>query len=186
MIEKDNFKKCIYCDKSKLLGEFAVHKSTRDGRAHKCKSCHAEYIKNRRLNSDIIKKEKEAARKSEWYFNNKERIAKNFIENYQELTEDGITKLRKQVIEKFGITGKQYLEMFNKQHGCCAICGKPEESKRNGKIKNLAIDHDHITGEVRQLLCQTCNNGLGCFKDNIKLMKEAVKYLEKHKRMEEE
>ncbi len=42
----------------------------------------------------------------------------------------------------------------------------------------LAVDHDHVTGKIRNLLCFDCNTGLGCFRENIAMMKSAIKYLE--------
>jgi hypothetical protein len=44
--------------------------------------------------------------------------------------------------------------------------------------KALGVDHDHITGKVRGLLCNDCNLGIGHFKDNIEKLKLAIKYLE--------
>jgi len=41
----------------------------------------------------------------------------------------------------------------------------------------LAVDHDHITGNVRGLLCSNCNRGLGLLKDDIKLFKKSIIYL---------
>lgn len=66
----------------------------------------------------------------------------------------------------------EFNEMYEEQKGACAIC------KVTGR--RLVIDHDHITGKRRQLLCDTCNHGLGRFKDSIPLLKEAVAYLERH------
>ena len=63
--------------------------------------------------------------------------------------------------------------LYEKQNGCCAICGKSE--KDNGQ--RLAIDHDHHTHQVRSLLCRNCNTGLGAFKDNETLMSKAIEYL---------
>lgn len=51
----------------------------------------------------------------------------------------------------------------------CAICGSTEKPH---------IDHDHETGVVRGTLCRTCNIGLGMFKDNPELMRQAAQYLE--------
>ena len=68
---------------------------------------------------------------------------------------------------------RDYALLLETQNGCCAICGKSEEE--NGQ--RLAIDHNHITHQVRALLCRHCNTGLGAFKDNETLMNKAIEYL---------
>lgn len=56
----------------------------------------------------------------------------------------------------YGITQEQFEEMLAEQGGGCAICGKtPEEEGRN-----LAVDHDHKTGEIYGILCSVCNKVL--------------------------
>lgn len=57
--------------------------------------------------------------------------------------------------------------------GSCEICKKSPED--NGKA--LAVDHCHSNGHVRGILCEQCNKGLGHFKDNSEVMKNAIKYL---------
>jgi hypothetical protein len=64
------------------------------------------------------------------------------------------------------------------QNGKCAICGAPFDMKQ---LRFIVIDHDHVTGKVRGLLCRWCNWGLGQFKDNCFALKSAVKYLKKYK-----
>jgi hypothetical protein len=50
---------------------------------------------------------------------------------------------------------------------------------RGGRGNNTAhVDHDHVTGEVRGLLCHACNIGIGGLRDSIALLKNAVAYLE--------
>lgn len=83
--------------------------------------------------------------------------------------------------DTYGINIEEYNRMEALQKGLCAICGKKEETIRNKKIINLSVDHDHVDGKIRGLLCCNCNNGLGRFKDCIDTLKEAVIYLEKHK-----
>lgn len=59
----------------------------------------------------------------------------------------------------------------------CPICKK---SSIPYITANLVIDHDHDTGNAREWICDSCNTGLGRFKDNIGLIQEAIKYLKKH------
>lgn len=55
----------------------------------------------------------------------------------------------------------------------CAVCGKPPTEQR------LSVDHSHETGEVRGLLCNNCNSGIGRFKDNPETLVAAAVYLMK-------
>lgn len=75
--------------------------------------------------------------------------------------------------KKYGLTAQFYNELFNKQEGCCAICGIHQSELPN----KLCIDHDHITGMVRGLLCLKCNSGIGKFQDNTELLGNAIEYL---------
>jgi len=47
--------------------------------------------------------------------------------------------------------------MLDSQNGGCDICGNKETRKNNGKLTKLSVDHNHITGKVRGLLCCRCN-----------------------------
>ena len=81
------------------------------------------------------------------------------------------------LLDTFGLTPDEYDVMFEKQGGVCAICLEPEKVKRNGKVKNLAVDHDHETGAIRGLLCHHCNVGIGHLKDSPVLLLKASEYL---------
>lgn len=86
--------------------------------------------------------------------------------------------LRKFVLKKYNISIKQYEILFKKQKGLCAICNKPESSLRqDGSIKNLAVDHNHKTEEIRGLLCNACNIVLGYTYDNINILQKMIHYL---------
>lgn len=87
----------------------------------------------------------------------------------------------KHLLRKFSITLDTYSEMFKNQDGLCAICSQPETSKDyRGKTRDLAVDHCHLTGKVRGLLCDRCNRALGLLQDNSLVIQAAAKYLEGH------
>lgn len=68
-------------------------------------------------------------------------------------------------------TAADYQAMSITQGGACAICGyRPE-------VKPLVIDHNHRTGEVRGLLCNDCNTGLGALGDHPEILRRAAVYL---------
>ena len=58
---------------------------------------------------------------------------------------------------KYGISLEEFDALLEKQQGRCAlyaVCGSFEPGGRWG---TWAVDHDHVTGKVRGLLCQVCN-----------------------------
>ena len=75
---------------------------------------------------------------------------------------------------EYGIDIEQYNQMMSDQEGCCAICEKHQTEFE----KRLSVDHCHETGEVRGLLCDSCNIALGHFNDNPDLFRAAIDYLE--------
>lgn len=77
---------------------------------------------------------------------------------------------------KFGISLNHYEAMLSSQGGGCAICGS---KKPGGPRKGLtfAVDHDHVTGAVRGLLCLMCNSAIGFLKDRIDLIERAAAYV---------
>jgi hypothetical protein len=78
--------------------------------------------------------------------------------------------------QTYGLTVEDYDALLASQNGKCAICGSEFADKRVGF---LHVDHDHETGEVRGLLCSSCNRGLGFFKDDPNLMRRGIEYLER-------
>jgi len=76
---------------------------------------------------------------------------------------------------KYGITLERFDAMAKAQNFKCAICGKQEP---------LRVDHDHVTGQVRGLLCNGCNMGIGSFKDNALACIRASEYLLKYEEID--
>lgn len=88
----------------------------------------------------------------------------------------------KTLFYRYGIRLSEYNTMLEKQGGVCAICGNAEtktQSRNNNPIKNvdpLAVDHDHVTGKVRGLLCWKCNVGVMKLIDDRELLEAAAQY----------
>lgn len=84
-------------------------------------------------------------------------------------------------IIRTGLTEEQYENLRSSQQNRCAICERPERRKsRNGRVMSLAVDHDHGTGRIRELLCHACNLGIGNFEENMTFLQNAIYYLKKH------
>ena len=119
----------------------------------KCKDCIRKYNQKRyQLNKDIVIK-----RTNEWTQKNPDKR--------KQIARKGRLK------NKYKLTESQFEEMKQRANGICQIC--------NNKPSRLVIDHDHVTGKVRGLICDNCNLGLGGFKDSVNSLKNAINYLEK-------
>lgn len=79
-----------------------------------------------------------------------------------------------QLKKNYGISQEEYNTKLAYQNYGCAVCGKAASKKK------LAVDHCHTTGKIRDLLCGSCNTGLGQFQDNPELLEKAADYLRKH------
>ena len=84
---------------------------------------------------------------------------------------------RKYQVSLYGLTPEDYTAMVEAQQSRCAIC-------RAMVSGNLHVDHDHISGKVRGLLCGPCNRLLGLAKDEAETLRAAIEYLERWPRNE--
>lgn len=153
-------KKCKKCSKEKNILDFYLLKKT-GYRWGKCNDCHSEYLrrwrkKNPGLYEAIVNRNRIKCKDSIKESQKKYRI------KYPERLKDRKLKLR------YRISLLEYSEILKKQNAECAICHKKNK---------LFVDHDHSSGEVRGLLCNTCNLGLGYFYNDNSLLKSAIKYI---------
>lgn len=155
---------CTKCYRSKSPSEFSPSARHRNGLFPWCKPCKAAYQLNR-ING--VPKEIRDAQQAAW------RAARNADKDARAkfLRNCSFYSLRR----RYGITEHQVVELFRHQRGVCAICGEPPDTTR--KRGGLHIDHDHTTGVVRGLVCESCNLGLGFFKDSPKRLVGAISYL---------
>lgn len=140
---------CPRCEGNPSKEDFHVNKSRKTGVSCYCKSC-----------TSILNRERRSLPESP------ERQRRAFIK------------------WKYGISQEEYLSLLEKQNFKCAICNTHhEEVRRPGNLKHtgisygLCIDHDHLSGKVRGLLCNQCNRALGLFKDNPENLSRALSYL---------
>lgn len=170
-------KTCKECNQTKPLSEFHKDKKVSDGHNTRCKFCRKE---EQRI----------------YYQENRDRILEyqknyndNNLENARKKSRDWHHKnkdtkyLDGRLQRVYGITLEDYSRMLDEQNNVCAICGKPESAIHNKtkEIKRLAVDHDHVTGKVRGLLCAQCNKGLGSLGDTIEAIEKTLNYLKKER-----
>jgi Recombination endonuclease VII len=140
---------CFRCKVSKPSSEFHKDKFKKDGLKSTCKACYSIAYSNTKG------KYKDRARKN--YLANRERIlASNMQWKYK---------------NRYNITIEQKKQRIAEQNGKCAICRTPID------FSSAAVDHNHITKSIRGLLCDNCNVGLGNFKDDPQILRDAAEYL---------
>jgi len=76
---------------------------------------------------------------------------------------------------RYGMNWDQFQAMLDRAGGKCEVCRKPFEhrSQRNG----ACIDHNHETGEIRGLLCHSCNRAIGLLGDCPERLEKMILYL---------
>lgn len=112
-----------------------------------------------RYNTDQQFRSKRAQYLKEW-------IAKN--------PEFAKERQRVQALSRKGLTPKDYDALLEQQNDGCYLCGG-----RPSRTPYLHVDHDHKTGVVRGLLCDSCNLGLGKLQDSAEILTRAVAYLQR-------
>ena len=85
-----------------------------------------------------------------------------------------IQQRRERHLQKnYGKSVQEYEALHSAQRGLCAICSMP------GNSRGLFVDHCHVTGDVRGLLCHKCNVGIGFLGDDLSGIINAAQYLSK-------
>jgi hypothetical protein len=202
-------KVCSKCGEEKDVSEFSIRKNRKEGLQSTCKLCDKEYrLKNIEKRKEIAKKyrlkniEENKKKdimdsvndkkfctgcKQDKYFTEfyKDKSRKNGLRDRCKSCDKKRSKLyafnnyqigrNAHLKRTYNITIKQYHQIYKDQNGYCAICGN---TKGNNKV--FHVDHDHLTGKVRGLLCNKCNKSLGGFQDSPEILQKAIDYLNKH------
>jgi len=80
---------------------------------------------------------------------------------------------------QYGVPEGWFSAQKEKQGGVCAICSLPAETA-DSKGRDLHVDHNHTTGQVRGLLCGKCNCLIGLAGESISILDKVKDYLKKH------
>lgn len=84
--------------------------------------------------------------------------------------------VRKRALKhNYGLTPEEYDAKLQSQNGVCVLCSSPP------KRTQLHVDHDHLTGTVRGLLCSNCNTGIGLLKDDPDRLVGAAEYIRSYR-----
>ena len=120
---------------------------------------------------------REAARK-DGYKNECRKCAQAYMAKWRKHRQEHYSAYMRdyQYRQRYGVTLADYETLHNEQDGKCAIC-KGTPSGLGATERRLHVDHDHLTGAVRGLLCENCNRGVGMFQDNPDLLTLAAAYL---------
>jgi CRISPR/Cas system-associated protein Cas10 (large subunit of type III CRISPR-Cas system) len=167
-----DFKDCGWCGIAKPLDDFYRMSSGKQGVRPECKACTREY--RRRWYAQ--NREREIARVHEWQRENADRVNARSAEYRKK---PGRARAMRDLYYRrtFGLTADDVDQLIAKQNGCCAICGRSPQ-----RLASLHLDHDHTTGQIRGVLCSTCNQGLGQFKEDPTLLEAAAAYLRRYSR----
>lgn len=114
------------------------------------------------LTEEQRKKNHEATRK--WKLKNKDKV-REYTKNYFRENRYG---------RGYSMRKEEYNSRLAEQNDACKICRSLDPGR---KLRRFCIDHDHVTGVIRGLLCHYCNIALGAFKDNPEIMNRAIEYL---------
>lgn len=190
-------KQCSKCKEMKPLPEFYLHESTRKLHS-KCKLCQVlESRQWRAKNPEKCRetakrynektKEKAAAYGAKYWKKNKKKLQKYHRKYHKKHAAEISARNKKKRAESpipydreqrrkshlkitFGLSIDDYDKLVKNQNGACAVCGKKPK-------KRLHVDHCHATKAIRGLLCQKCNQALGLFQDDLRVLQKAIEYL---------
>jgi len=180
-------KKCQKCGHHLSLSKFSKNKQKRDGLQSWCRDCtnHASRRNYGQRHNTMTNKGKRCrmcGQFKSWSKFGKNKTKRDGLqqwcrdcrkENYTSSNRKRYYKRHRirDLLIKYNLSEREYNDLVQRANGHCEICGN--------SVERLNIDHCHSTLKVRGLLCMLCNSGLGCFRDNIETLNNAITYLEK-------
>lgn len=155
-------KRCRICGVEKSIDEFWRANACKDGHRGECKACATEYRKSRYNSVASVAKAKQ------WRLDNPEKY-REYQRKWNASPEGKASGRKGHLRRTYGMTEEGRDALLASQDGLCAMCRTDDEP--------LQVDHDHLTGEVRGILCFSCNLALGNLKDSAVRAEAALRYL---------
>jgi hypothetical protein len=133
-----------------------------------CKDCGQRESKPHRARCPACQTVYDRARRHRYYVRHRDRLCAA-----QRARRDPVRERDLKLRKLYGLSAAQVGDMVVAQAGRCAVCG--------GALSDPpCVDHDHVRGHVRALLCGGCNLGLGHFRDNPARLRAAAAYLDRY------
>lgn len=154
---------CIKCGTNQDFDSYFKRSKSSDGYENVCKVCKRLY------KQEHYQKNKEVLRQKNRAYVEANR---DFVRAYRnKWQKDHPEKMRDSYLwHEYRIRLPEYLQLLDKQSGVCQICKQLSN-------ETLAVDHDHLSGDIRGLLCRACNTALGLFNDSVERLQNAITYL---------
>jgi hypothetical protein len=149
---------------------------TRHARTKFCAPCKQADAKDRALSSHYSRHEEVLAKKAAYREANREQLRQAFRDRFKrpEVKAKSRADKRKRL---YGVDLERFGRMLAEQDSCCQIC----RTELNDSTAH--VDHDHATGNVRALLCRTCNLDVGKLEtlESKELLFKMVDYILEHR-----
>jgi hypothetical protein len=156
------------CNRCKVEMDESAFYAKRDGTGTtpRCKACYCEVsrrsYRKRTPEQNEARREDSRLKQRAYKARHAERVRARARDHYLKKT--------------YGLTLLEQNAYVSAQDGKCAICRQELRPGSHG----LCVDHCHGSGQIRGLLCNSCNLGIGYFKDNPVNLQRAIAYLIKH------
>lgn len=182
-------RECSRCGTFKSWDNFARNRHGTRGRQSWCRDCFREYEgrqkKKEYLITDGGRECSECEQFKPWSeFHKRRDLSSGHAsqckscrrERTRRDMENGSIRNR-ELERKYNIGLDEYNELVGIQSDSCAICGTKDKGMARGRFRYWSVDHDHVTGKIRGLLCQQCNATLGMVGDSVAILEKAIEYL---------
>ena len=147
----------------------------RRGTSKYCSSCYSFYF------NEVKRCKKDGCNENRYYSHSYCRP--HYIEYRRNRPEYSRRRRNTQLKGNYGITLNEFERRLEMQNNECEICNQKFIKDSKGLLK-ASVDHNHSTGKIRGIICNTCNLTLGRIKENKQVLYKMIQYLEKYESSE--